>query len=109
VRRVILESPYSGDIESNLDFARRCLWDSLARGEAPFASHLLYTQPNVLVDELEEEREWGIRASFAWLSVAQALVVYTDRGITKGMRHGIKTARALGIMIEFRKLRKKPK
>ncbi len=47
---VILESPYGGtpeEVERNVKYARACLRDCLLRGEAPFASHLLYTQPGV--------------------------------------------------------------
>lgn len=43
--RIILESPYAGDVEGNLTYARRAMHDSLMRGEHPIASHLLYTQP----------------------------------------------------------------
>ena len=46
--RVILESPYAGDIERNIDYARKCLRHSLLLGESPIASHLLYTQIGVL-------------------------------------------------------------
>ncbi len=45
---VILETPYRGnsysDLEGNIEYARKCMRDSLFRGEFPFASHLLYTQ-----------------------------------------------------------------
>ena len=51
MRLVIVESPYAGDIEANVAYARACLGDCLSRGEAPFACHLLYTQPGVLRDE----------------------------------------------------------
>ena len=34
MRLVILESPYAGDIERNVAYARACLRDSLLRGEA---------------------------------------------------------------------------
>ena len=43
-KKTILESPYSGDVEKNIDYAKKCLKDSLERDECPFASHLLYTQ-----------------------------------------------------------------
>ena len=36
-----LESPYAGDVAANVAYARRCLADSVARGEAPLATHLL--------------------------------------------------------------------
>ena len=47
---VYLESPYAGDVEKNIKYARLCMKDSLDRGEYPFASHLLYTQENILND-----------------------------------------------------------
>ena len=41
MRLVIVESPYAGDVEANEEYARQCVRDSLMRGEAPIASHLL--------------------------------------------------------------------
>lgn len=104
MRLVILESPFAGDVEANTDYARACLRDSLARGEAPIASHLLYTQPGVLDDDIPEERSWGIDAGLAWRRVAEGSVVYIDRGISKGMEYGIKAARDAGLPVEFRSL-----
>ena len=104
MRRVILESPYAGDVDVNVAYARKCLHDSLSRGEAPIASHLLYTQPGVLDDNNPAERQWGIDAGLAWKAVAEASVVYTDLGISSGMSYGIRAAEAAGIPIEYRKL-----
>lgn len=103
-RRVILESPYAGNIEANIAYARACVRDSLSRGEAPIASHLLYTQPGVLRDEVPDERNWGINAGLAWGSVADATVVYTDHGISHGMRYGIRAAENDGRPVEYRTL-----
>ncbi len=108
MRRVIVESPYAGDIESNVAYARACLRDCLARGEAPFACHLLYTQPGVLRDEVPAERQQGMDAGWAWYSSAEACVVYTDRGISPGMQAGIARARTAGKPVEFRTLRSAP-
>jgi hypothetical protein len=105
MRLVILESPYAGDIEANVTFARECLRDCLKRGEAPIASHLLYTQPGVLRDEVPDERQLGIDAGLAWGSVAEATVVYTDRGISRGMSYGIANAERAGRPVEFRSLK----
>jgi hypothetical protein len=105
MRLVIIESPYAGDIEVNVEYARACVRDSLLRGEAPIASHLLYTQPGVLRDEIPEERRHGIDAGLAWRKVAEASVVYTDRGITSGMKYGIAAAEAAGIAVEYRSLK----
>ena len=104
VRLVIVESPYAGDIEANVAYARACVRDCLARGEAPIASHLLYTQPGVLRDEVPEERQRGIDAGLSWYKVADASVVYVDRGISGGMEYGIQAARAAGKPVEFRRL-----
>lgn len=104
VIHVIIESPYAGDVEANLTYLRRCLRDSLLRGEAPIASHGLYTQPGVLRDDVPEERAHGIRAGFAWRCRAAKTIVYTDRGITNGMRAGIEHAQDLGHPIEYREI-----
>lgn len=102
MKLVIVESPYAGDVEANIEYARACLRDSLSRGEAPLASHLLYTQPGVLRDEDPDERRWGIEAGLAWGERAAATVVYIDRGISRGMEWGIRHAREAGRPIEYR-------
>jgi hypothetical protein len=104
MRLVILESPYAGDIEANIAYARACVRDSLSRGEAPIASHLLYTQPGILRDEIPAERQWGIDAGLAWRSVSHGTVVYTDRGTSRGMEYGIAAAIAAGKSVEYRSI-----
>jgi hypothetical protein len=106
VRLVILESPYAASegasVEDHILYARRCVHDSLLRGESPIASHLLYTQPGVLDDDKPEERAAGIAAGHAWLPVASLSVVYEDYGISRGMTMGIEMARTHGIVVEKR-------
>jgi hypothetical protein len=102
MRLVIIESPYAGDIDKNVAYARACVRDSLMRGEAPIASHLLYTQPGILDDIDPQERQHGIDAGLAWRSVAEASVVYTDLGISRGMEYGIQAAKDAGIPVEHR-------
>lgn len=104
MRLVIVESPYAGDVEENVEYARRCVRDSLSRGEAPIASHLLYTQPGILDDDIPHERNWGIEAGLAWRAVAHASVVYTDRGISTGMKLGIEAAERAGLPVEYRSI-----
>lgn len=100
--RVILETPYAGDVEANVEHARKCMLDCLNRGEAPIASHLLYTQ--VLDDLAMDQRHLGMEAGFAWGTVAEKVVVYTDRGTSKGMELGIKRAEENGVPVEYRTL-----
>lgn len=89
MKLVILESPFAGDVKFNEMYARACLRDSLLRGESPIASHLLYTQPGVLDDDIPDERMMGIDAGLSWRSVATGSVVYMDLGVTPGMQYGI--------------------
>lgn len=102
MRLVIIESPYAGDVERNVEYARKCVRDSLMRGEAPIASHLLYTQPGILDDTITEERQHGIEAGLAWRAVAHASVVYADFGVSRGMLFGIHAALGAGIPVEYR-------
>ena len=107
MRRVVVESPFAGDVKLNTWYARAALADSLRRGEAPIASHLLYTQPGVLDDTDPAERNHGIRAGFRWGELADAVVVYTDLGVSSGMKTGIAYYRMYCDMtapIEYRSL-----
>lgn len=104
MRLVIIESPYAGDVDLNLKFARACMRDSLSRGEAPLASHLLYTQEDILDDDIPQERNWGIQAGFAWGKHASKTIVYTNLGISEGMENGIQKALEEGREVEYREL-----
>jgi hypothetical protein len=100
---VIIESPLSGDFKRNKRYALLCMRDCLKNyNEAPYASHLLYTQ--MLDDQVEEERELGMLAGFEWAKPARKRVVYQDLGISGGMERGIKAGEDLGQKIEYRKL-----
>ena len=107
--RVIIESPYAGgtidDTEANKKYARRCMRDSLDRGEFPFASHLLYPQEGILDDDLPEERNQGILAGQAWSACADRVAVYVDHGISAGMWEGVMNALNQHIPVEMRILR----
>lgn len=103
---VILESPYAGanprERARNVAYARKCLRHSLLCGEAPMASHLLYTQPNVLNDSDEAERSMGMSAGWEWYRQADKCVVYADHGVSEGMFHGMNQATKFGVKVEMR-------
>ena len=103
---VIIESPYAGDIKRNIEYARACVKDSLLRGEAPLASHLLYTQEGILDDNIEEERLMGINAGLAWLKTGAKHVFYVDYGYSKGMLFAKQFASENNISCEERKIYK---
>ncbi|MFM0417483.1 DUF7768 domain-containing protein [Paraburkholderia aromaticivorans] len=105
---VIVESPYFNEdpdiMLANIEYARACMTDSLIRRESPFLSHLLYTQ--IMDDTNTDLRELGIDAGLDWGKVAQETIVYTDRGLSSGMKYGIQRAIADGRPITYRSLYK---
>ena len=106
MKRVIIESPFAAanghTVAEHEEYARRCMADSLARGEAPLASHLLYTQPGVLDDTDKEQRRLGMKAGFAWMGKADFVAVYEDFGISRGMFVGMNRAMKSKILVVTR-------
>lgn len=104
MRRVVMESPYAGktqaEVDRNVAYARECLLDCLRKNESPLAGHLLYTQ----VLEETTDRKLGLAAHLAWIECADDLIVYTDLGISPGMQEAIVLAQEHQAIIEFRKL-----
>jgi hypothetical protein len=105
-RLVVIESPFAGEDRlaraRNELYAQEALRDSLHRGEAPFASHLLY--PQVLDDNVPAERYQGIQGQIAWIDAAGFIAVYVDRGISAGMSEAIVYALKRGFEIQIRTL-----
>lgn len=83
----IVESPYAAETEEgvaeNLEYLTRCLLDSFAREEAPFASHGFYTM--FLDDNDEDHRKLGMLAGWTWAARAPQIAFYIDRGMSQGM------------------------
>jgi len=106
--RVQIESPYKGDtpdkLQVNIEYAKKCLLDSLNRNEAPFASHLLYTQ--VLDDNKAQERKLWIEAGWTYLLNADKVAVYLDRGLSSWMIGAIQLAENNDIPVEKRYIEK---
>ncbi len=105
MRLVILESPFAGatpaDRHRNEMYLRRCIRDSIQRGESPYASHKIL--PGAL-DDTNYERKIGIEAGYAWWAKADAIVFYLDHGMSGGMAAAMVRARKDGYVIEERRL-----
>lgn len=101
---VVVESPYAGDVEGNVAYAKEAIKDCLRRGEAPIASHLLFTQPGILDDLIPEERSLGISSGLAWYRVCDKVVFYTDRGFSSGMSGALELCEKLGLHFEYREI-----
>ena len=102
MRRVVIETPYAGDIKKNMDYLKRCLKDSIDRGETPMASHMIYTQ--VLCDENPKERALGISLGYHWLSTAVSQIFYIDYGFSRGMLEAFRKGQSISILQEIRYL-----
>jgi hypothetical protein len=102
MKRVVIESPFAGDVDKNKQYGRLCMLDCLRRGEAPFASHLLYTQ--CLDDNIEIERTLGMNAGFVWGEVADLHAFYVDLGMSPGMEVSLRRIMKIGSKWEERSL-----
>jgi len=88
--------------QRNRIYALACMRDAvLARGEAPYASHVMFSE--ALDDARPEERAAGMESGFLWGVFAEARVVYCDYGISPGMAQGI-AQRPPGQLVEYRYL-----
>mgnify|MGYP001562217949 CR=1 FL=1 len=100
--RVTIESPLAGNFCKNVRYAQLCMLDSLKRGEAPYASHLLYPQ---VFDDLDEDQcRVGMQAGHVWLKQAELVAVYIDLGVSRGMSMAEALAIKLGIPTTTRRL-----
>lgn len=112
---VFIESPFAGEhLGRNVEYARRIMWDSLQHhNEAPFLSHLLYTQhpQDGIVCDTDARtvgRELGMSAAAAFRRLCSRVVVYTDYGVTPGMARGIAHAQAASVDVVWRSIGKNP-
>lgn len=111
LRRVIIESPYAAgrgfEIEDNIAYARKCVRDRVLKGDAPIASHLLFTQEGILHDGNPEERKLGIEAGLAWTAHACCSIFFTDHGWSSGMLNALSRCIDNNYFFELRKFDKK--
>lgn len=87
---------------ARLDYVRRAVQDSLARGESPVAPHMLFH--GLLDDDKADERAAGMDAGMAALWACERLAVYEDHDVTEGMEREIEAAREMGMPIDYRRI-----
>jgi len=86
--RVVIESPLAGDFERNRRYALWCAYHCCTRGEAAYASHLVF--PQFLDDQNPEHREFGIQAGYEWAQCGGIIAFYLDLGTSYGMKRAYK-------------------
>ena len=87
---VYICSPFSGDVEGNVNNARRYSRFAVDKGYIPIAPHLLF--PQFLDDDNPEERELGLFFGNALMSKCAEVWVFGSR-ISSGMEAEIKRAK----------------
>jgi hypothetical protein len=107
-RLVIIECPYGTEDPSMRDkyalYAKKCLQDSLKRGEAPFAGQLFYAK--LLNDRVQAEKDVGLISHLSWIPVADLIAVYIDMGLSSSMQIAINVAMIKNKRIEYRSIGK---
>lgn len=81
----------------NVEYARELTRKAIQIGLAPITPHLYITQ--VVDDEVEQERQQGLKAGIAILKGCDLLVLGERYGISSGMSGELKKAEEMGIQI----------
>jgi hypothetical protein len=106
MKTIAIESPYAArepfTVADHVHYAEMAMYDCLLRGEAPFASHLLY--PRALADLEPSQRTRGIEAGIAVSLRLDGAAAYIDLGISSGMAMALGRYRQEGVRCELRRL-----
>ena len=94
---VYIASPFSGDMETNINRARGYCRFAVARNCIPIAPHLHY--PQFMDDGDKEQRELGQFFALVLLGKCDEMWVFGDK-ISKGMAREIAKAEKRGIPIK---------
>ena len=86
---VYIASPYAGDVEGNVAFAKAACRLAMEQGDTPVAAHLLY--PQMLDDAVPEQRELGLRMGLRLLEACGELWLCGSR-VSGGMQEELKAA-----------------
>lgn len=96
-RLVYIASPYAGDIERNVAFAKAACRYAAAQGCTPVAVHLIY--PQFLDDQVPEEREAGLKMGMRVLAACDEIWLCGER-MSAGMKAEEAEAKRLGLPIQ---------
>lgn len=92
----------------NMHYAMQCVRDSLARGEAPYASHVFFDRRGLLDDANPLHREVGMRSGAAWTKRADKFAFYLDLGWSRGMQLAYREACERQVPVEVRYIHASP-
>ena len=95
---VYICSPYSGNVNRNIEMARKYCRFAVDKHYLPIAPHLLFTQ--FMDDTIPEERETAIFMNFVLMSKCVEMWVIGDV-ISKGMQSEINRAKRKNMKIKY--------
>ena len=96
MKLIYVASPYAGDVEKNVEYAKQACRTVMESGHAFFAPHLLY--PSVLDDLVPEERQAGIEMGLTLLYRCDELWAFGPT-VSSGMQAEIAEAERLRIPV----------
>ena len=96
MKLIYVASPFSGDVEKNIEYAREACRAVMNCGHAFFAPHLLY--PSFLDDTVPEERKRGMDMGLKALARCDELWAFGPE-LSAGMRTEMKEAKRLNIPV----------
>ena len=95
---VYICSPFAGDVETNIDNARRYSRFAVEQGYLPITPHLLY--PQFLDDDSQHERDIGLFFGLILLDKCSEVWVFGDY-ISEGMKAEIRRAQLKIISLKY--------
>ena len=98
MKLIYVASPYAGDIETNIAFAKAACRFVKNEGHAFFAPHLLY--PQVLHEDNPADRQLGLAMGKEMLAKCDELWAFGDF-ISPGMAGEMETAAQRGIPVRY--------
>ena len=93
---VYIASPYAGDVEGNVEFAKAACRYAATKEYTPVVVHLMY--PRFLDDRVPEEREAGLKMGRRVLAACEEIWLCGER-MSAGMKAEEAEAKRLGIPI----------
>ncbi len=95
---VYIAAPYSGDVQANVEYAKKAGMYAIKTGATPIVPHLLY--PAILDGDDPAQRQKGIELDLNLLAVCDQLWLFGHNGVTSGMQAELSFAISHGIRVE---------
>ncbi len=90
MKLIYVASPYRGDVEKNIEYAKKVCGYVVKQGHNFYCPHLLVTQ--ILNDDIESERKLGINLGKDMMLKCDELWCFGDK-ISEGMFYELEFAR----------------